>query len=97
MLQLVPAAYDLQAAERQSPTAAVVKAVLGEKGDAAGYDEDDRALFGAYHQRFKLGSKPAHHIAALAQLGDEELKGSMPEPIRRLTDLVAIRLDELPE
>lgn len=97
MLQQFPQAYGVQAEDRQAPSAADVTAVLGKTGDATAYSDDERALFGAYHQRFKLGSKPAQHIAALAHLDDEAVRASMPEPIRRLTDLVAIKLGELPE
>ncbi|SDO16589.1 ATP-dependent endonuclease [Geodermatophilus sp. DSM 45219] len=97
MLQLLPEAYGLEADDRQPPTSEDIKSVLGKKGDAVGYDEEEKRLFGAYHQRFKLGSKPAEHLAALAQLDDETLSTSMPEPIRRLIVLVDIELLGIPE
>jgi len=97
MLQQFPDAYDVRAEERQVPTDNVVTAVLSEKGDAAPYNENEKGLFPAYHQRFKLGSKPARHIAALAGLDDAALNESMPEPIRRLTEQVATTLSGLPE
>lgn len=94
MLQQFPVAYDTKAEERETPTDAVVAAVLGKTGEAAPYGDDEKALFAAYHHRFKLGSKPARHIAALDDAG---LKASMPEPIRRLTEQVATMLRGLPE
>ena len=65
--------------------------------DAEQYDDDERALFKTYHKRFKLGSKPAAHIDALAQLSDEELLNDMPESLARLADAVIAKLEELPE
>jgi putative ATP-dependent endonuclease of OLD family len=97
MLQQFPDAYDIKAEERQVPTDDIVTAVLGKTGDAAAYEEAEKALFPAYHKRFKLGSKPARHIAALAELDDAVLKESMPEPIRRLTAQVTTMLSGLPE
>jgi putative ATP-dependent endonuclease of OLD family len=97
MLQQFPDAYVVRVEEWQVPTDNVVTAVLGEKGDAALYDDNEKGLFPAYHRRFKLGSKPARHIAALAGLDDGALKESMPEPIRRLTGQVATTLSGLPE
>ena len=80
------------------PSESTVKAVLGDSHfDAEQYDDDERTLFGTYHKRFKLGSKPATHIDALAQLSDEELLDDMPESLARLADAVIAKLEELPE
>lgn len=80
------------------PSETTVKAVLGDSHfDAEQYDDDERALFKTYHKRFKLGSKPAAHIDALAQLSDEELLNDMPESLARLADAVIAKLEELPE
>ena len=80
------------------PSESTVKAVLGDSHfDAEQYDDDERALFKTYHKRFKLGSKPAAHIDALAQLSDEELLNDMPESLARLADAVIAKLEELPE
>lgn len=54
-------------------------------------------LFNTYHQRFKLGSKPAAHIEALTHLNDDELLDSMPDSLNRLADAVIAKLTELPE
>ncbi|WP_323003046.1 ATP-dependent nuclease [Denitromonas sp.] len=80
------------------PSETTVKAVLGDSHfDVEQYDDDERALFKSYHKRFKLGSKPAAHINALAQLSEEELLNDMPESLARLADAVIAKLEELPE
>ena len=84
--------------ESNPPSETTVKAVLGDSHfDAAQYDDDERALFKIYHKHFKLGSKPAAHIDALAQLSDEELRDDMPESLARLANAVIAKLVELPE
>jgi len=95
MLHAYPDAYGV---EEEVPDAETVKAVLG-KGyhDSSQYSTDELKLFGTYHQRFKLGSKPAAHIDALAQLSDKELLANMPESLGRLADAVIAKLMELPE
>lgn len=97
MIQRLPDAYDITKDELEVPAAGIVTAVLGKKGDAAGYRDDEKALFPAYHQRFKLGSKPAQHITALAKLDDATLGAGIPDAIRRLIVQVASKLKELPE
>ncbi|MDH1536242.1 AAA family ATPase [Pseudomonas chengduensis] len=95
MLLAYPDAYGV---ELEIPDAGVIKAVLGKSHhDSSQYSEDELKLFGTYHQRFKLGSKPAAHISALAQLSDQELLGNMPASLSRLADTVIAKLVELPE
>jgi putative ATP-dependent endonuclease of OLD family len=95
MLLAFPEAYGV---EREEPDEATIKAVLGKKHhDASQYSQDEQKLFSTYHQRFKLGSKPAAHIDALAQLTDEELLADMPASLSRLADAVIAKLAELPE
>jgi predicted ATP-dependent endonuclease of OLD family len=95
MLLAFPEAYGV---ERDEPDEATIKAVLGKKHhDASQYSEDEQKLFNTYHQRFKLGSKPAAHIDALAQLTDKELLADMPASLSRLADAVITKLEELPE
>lgn len=95
MLQAFPEAYSV---EKDSPDEATIKAVLGKKHhDPSQYSNDEQKLFNSYHQRFKLGSKPAAHIDALAQLTDEELLAEMPASLSRLADSVIAKLAELPE
>lgn len=95
MLLAYPDAYGV---EEEVPDADAIKAVLGKSHhDSSQYSDDELKLFGTYHQRFKLGSKPATHISALAQLSDQELLEDMPASLSRLTDAVIAKLAELPE
>lgn len=89
---------DVYGAIEEDPEDDTIKAVLGKSHhDASQYSEDEQQLFNTYHQRFKLGSKPAAHIDALAQLTDEELLADMPASLGRLADAVITKLTELPE
>ena len=82
----------------EEPDASTIKAVLGKSHyDSSQYSENELKLFSTYHQSFKLGSKPASHIDALAMLNDEELLENMPESLSRLADGVIAKLKELPE
>ncbi|MEI8665944.1 AAA family ATPase [Pseudoalteromonas sp. B28] len=82
----------------QAPSVSTVKAVLGSSHhNPKQYSLKERKLFNTYHKRFKLGSKPAAHIDALAQLSNEELLANMPESFGRLADAVITKLAELPE
>jgi len=95
MLLAFPEAYGV---EEEEPDESTIKAVLGKSHhDAGQYSEDELNLFSTYHQRFKLGSKPAAHIEALAQLTDTELLEDMPASLSRLADAVIAKLAELPE
>jgi len=80
------------------PDAATITSVLGK--NAHGLDQYDATLasfFGAYHRRFKLGSKPTAHISALSLLDDATLVENMPPRLSRLIDAVESRLKEIPE
>lgn len=95
MLLSFPEAYGV---EEEDPDESTIKAVLGKSHhDAIQYSNDEQRLFSTYHQRFKLGSKPAAHIDALAQLTDAELLADMPASLSRLADAVIAKLAELPE
>jgi predicted ATP-dependent endonuclease of OLD family len=95
MLLAYPDAYGV---EYEDPEESTIKAVLGKShNDSSQYSEDELKLFGTYHQRFKLSSKPAAHIDALAKLSDADLLAHMPESYGRLTDAVITKLAELPE
>lgn len=95
MLLAYPDAYGVVEEDSEEST---IKAVLGKSHhDASQYSKDEQKLFNTYHQRFKLGSKPAAHIDALAQLTDEELLADMPASLSRLADAVIAKLAELPE
>ena len=86
LLLAFPDAYSV---EKEEPDKSTIKAVLGKSHhDASQYSKDEQMLFNTYHQRFKLGSKPASHINALAQLTDAELAEKMPASLGRLADAV---------
>ncbi len=95
MLLAYPAAYSV---EKEKPDESTIKAVLGKSHhDASQYSEDEQQLFSTYHRSFKLGSKPAAHIDALANLSDADLLANIPESFGRLADAVIAKLAELPE
>lgn len=95
MLLSFPSIYNV---EKVDPSESTINAVLGESHhDKDQYSMDELRLFSTYHKRFKLGSKPAAHIDALAQLSDEEIVRQMPESFSRLADSVVAKLMELPE
>lgn len=95
MLLAYPDAYGVT---EEDPEGDTIKAVLGKSHhDANQYSKDEQKLFNTYHQRFKLGSKPAAHLEALAQLTDEELLADIPASLSRLTDAIIAKLAELPE
>lgn len=95
MLIAYPDAYGV---ERERPDESTIKAVLGKSHhDASQYSADAQQLFSTYHRSFKLGSKPAAHIEALAKLSDADLLANMPESLGRLADAVIAKLAELPE
>jgi len=54
-------------------------------------------LFDEYQSQFKLGSKPASHIAAMAELDDDDLMDGLPDPLCRLVEAVRQRLESIPE
>lgn len=95
MLLAFPDEYGV---EREPPSNSILKAVLGDSHyNSSQYSDDELELFCTYHKCFKLGSKPAAHINALAQLSDKELLDRMPESFDRLADAVIAKLTELPE
>ncbi|WP_386077491.1 ATP-dependent endonuclease [Vreelandella sp. F11] len=95
MLLAYPTAYGVV---RETPDESTVRAVLGKSHhNASQYSEDELKLFSTYHRSFKLGSKPAAHIDALAKLSDEDLLANMPESFGRLADAVIAKLAGLPE
>lgn len=98
MLRRFGEAYGLTEAELASPEPSTLTAVLGKKRHGVEqYNDERQKHFAAYHKRFKLGSKPAAHLAALAELDDDALIDRMPQRIARLIEAVEKRLKELPE
>lgn len=95
MLLAYPTAY---AVASVAPGADTIKAVLGKSHvNSAQYDTAEAGLFDTYHRLFKLGSKPAAHIDALAKLEDQDLLASMPPSLSRLIDAAITTLEGLPE
>lgn len=99
MLMAYSSAYDMGDDELEKPDEVALKAVLGKKRDIVGkqYTDQELKYFDAYNARFKLGSKPAWHIQAMASLHDQELLDDMPEMLKRLFARVAEDLEALPE
>lgn len=99
MIEAFAEVYKVRDDEREEPDDATLKAVLGKKHDVVGnqYTDEQLELFDAYHRRFKLGSKPAWHIRAMAALDDAELAADMPTVMTRLFDYVETGLARLPE
>lgn len=96
MMQAFDEAYGVD--EREVPSAATLAAVLGKShGSVAPYAAEDLELFGMYHQRFKLGSKPAAHLEALAQLADDDIQIGLPNSYERLIARVKAALAQWPE
>lgn len=98
MLRRFGEAYGLTEAELAAPEPSTLTAVLGKRRHGVEqYNDEHQKHFAAYHKRFKLGSKPAAHLAALAELDDDTLIDRMPQRIARLIEAVEKRLKELPE
>lgn len=96
MAQAFPAAYGLNLESQQPPDDVTIKSVLGKShADVAWYSDDQKKGFGDYHRLFKVGSKPAAHIAALSKLNLAEIQANLPEQYRELIAGVATRLKEV--
>lgn len=98
MLQAFPKAYGIGEKDFAAPDDKTLTAVLGKShSDAKQYTPDQQQYFDAYHSLFKLGSKPAAHLKALATLDDVALTRDIPAVFARLFDQVRKKLAELPE
>ncbi len=98
MLRRYADAYGLTDTELTAPEPSTLTAVLGKKRHGVDqYSEEHQKHFAAYHKRFKLGSKPAAHLEAMAELDDGELLNNMPPRTARLIEAVEARLKGLPE
>jgi putative ATP-dependent endonuclease of OLD family len=98
MLLHFPDEYGVDDAELQEPEEETISAVLGKShGEVSQYSDEEQQYFDAYYRRFKLDSKPAAHLEALAQLDEQELNDDIPESIDRLIEMVNTKLKEIPE
>ncbi|WP_328851219.1 AAA family ATPase [Micromonospora globbae] len=95
MLEAYPDAYDIDPTDPDEKT---IVAVLGKNHkNETRLPDDVLQLFDDYHDKFDLASKPATHLAALADLSDEELLEGLPEVLERLVEHVRTSLAGLPE
>jgi putative ATP-dependent endonuclease of OLD family len=95
MLAAYPDAYGVGPVE---PDEKAIVAVLGKShANETRLPDDVLKLFDDYHRKFDLGSKPSAHLAALADLSDEELLQVLPEVLDRLVEHVRASLAGLPE
>ncbi|GAA1614256.1 ATP-dependent endonuclease [Catellatospora bangladeshensis] len=95
MLEAYPVAYDV---DPEDPEDKTVVAVLGKSHkNEARLPVGVFKLFGDYHDKFDLASKPATHLSALATLGDKELLADLPAVLQRLVERVRTGLAGLPE
>jgi putative ATP-dependent endonuclease of the OLD family len=98
MLEAYPEAYGVSGGA--SPSESTKKAVLGKSHvNAHRYSNAQLALFDEYQKQFKLGSKPASHLGAMAAFDgkDNDLLAALPGPLGRLLDAVKERLESRPE
>ncbi|NCS94534.1 MAG: AAA family ATPase [Leptospira sp.] len=95
MIRAFPTQYNV---EEEEVTESIINSVLGKSHfDPTQYSDGEKKCFGSYHKMFKLGSKPAAHLEALANITDSMLLEKMPESYKRLADKVISMLKELPE
>lgn len=98
MIEDWPTAYGIAEANLVAPTNTQLRAVLGDSFERPEqYTADQQKLFLVYHRIFKLGSKPAAHINALASLTDKQLLALMPAPLKSLAEFVKKKLGTIPE
>lgn len=98
MIKAYPDSYNIEEDERVDPDNNSIKSVLGKSVENTLFlPEDICQLFDAYRKRFKSNSKPATHLNALAQMDNKELLDNLPEPLKRLVDVVKNKLKVIPE
>lgn len=99
MMTHYPTAYRVKDDNLEKPGEATIKAVLGKNHDVleGQYSEEEQSYFDAYHQRFKLDSKPTSHIRAMAGMDDDALVMGIPDVLDRMFDAIEAKLADLPE
>lgn len=99
MMTHYPTAYRVKDDNLEKPGEATIKAVLGKNHDVleGQYSEEEQSYFDAYHQRFKLDSKPTSHIRAMAGMDDDALVMGIPDVLGRMFDAIEAKLADLPE
>lgn len=97
MMTAFPDEYPDHLASSSPASDDLIKAVLGKGAPKDLYSEDELRKFESYHRLFQVGSKPVHHVAALARLSDRDLAAGMPRQLRELVKYVTDQLKEIPE
>jgi len=98
MMHAFPSAYRIEEKDLEEPNESTIAAVLGKAhGVASQYSDAERLYFGAYHAKFKVGSKPAWHLRAMSEIGDDELRADTPKVLKRLFDQIELKLGDLHE
>ena len=97
LMSSFPNEYSVEPAEIADPDAETLTSVLG-KGRRVlhQYPPVQAKLFGAYHSRFKLASKPVQHLRALARI-NAVMEDVLPAEYKRLLEAVRTRLASTPE
>lgn len=105
MIRAFPKAYnlddDLEAPDNKVLASVLGKSVVAKDGTLMTFRRDQYAAeeltyFSTYHQRFKLGSKPAEHLEALTRIPNPDLKSGAPAALLRVAAAASARLKELP-
>lgn len=98
MMRAYPSAYRVKEEALCPPDEEAITAVLGKKHDVESqYSSEEQSFFDAYHQRFKLDSKPTSHLRAMASMSDEQLLSNLPDVLERMFDQIESKLDGLIE
>jgi putative ATP-dependent endonuclease of the OLD family len=83
---------------KAKPDKSTLVSVLGKSHASVDlYSSEEQALFDAYRDWFKRGSKPAAHLAAMSTMTDEQIIAGLPPTYARLLGAIENRLKELPE
>jgi predicted ATP-dependent endonuclease of OLD family len=98
MILAFPKAYGIDNDNLKDPDNGTLTSVLGKARHGENqYTAEQKQYFASYHRLFKIGSKPAAHIEALASLSDEDILANMPDELESLSDHIAAILKDLPE
>ncbi len=84
MIRAFPSAYGVEPEDLGDGDKDILTAVLGKNGIATHYGPIGKKFFKGYHSLFKLGSKPAAHLQAMAKLTDDELVAKAPKELKNL-------------
>jgi putative ATP-dependent endonuclease of OLD family len=99
MLNNFPAAYDFdEDFDAEDPDSETLKAVFHKAGKGLlQFPASAKKYLTGYRARFKVGSKPARHIAAMAEIDDPTAVAKTPKVIARLIAGIRLRLAAIPE